>query len=78
MIGHNVQRLILNAYPGCEYIAWSALLGAMQNFPDKRRVFVRTPDGHEFIVKHNVSGYDEPDRKRSWSITQIKDGRDEG
>lgn len=70
-------RLIVNAYPGCEYVAWAALLGAMRAHPDRRLQSVRTPDGHIFVVKNNRHSYDEPGRCRSWSITQIKDGRDE-
>ena len=73
-------RLIINAYPGCEYVAWAALLGSMRAHPESKRSMVRTPQGHMFVVKQNVDNYtlrNKPDRCRGWSITQIKDGRDE-
>ncbi len=65
-------RMIVNAYPGCEYIAWGALIGAMRKNPECRRQGVRTPDGHVFIVKWNGKR-----RLPGWSITQIKEGSDE-
>ena len=69
------RRLIINAFPGCEYVAWAALLGAMRAHPEKRRQVVRTPEGHGFIVKHNVHTCDAPGRCRSWSITQVQEGK---